>query len=158
MAVIIELFLPLKNSPLGTMLTADTDLHIEFERIMPVGADVAPIFWAWDDDLDAFEQRVRDDSNVQQFLAIDEVGDRRLYLLTWDIPAGAFLTTIYHLLHSLLIYCQIIIAQVRNLIRMLHVSPLATFCNDGFSGGRNLCRGVVVVGVNRSQYLPLSVR
>ncbi|WP_266082865.1 helix-turn-helix domain-containing protein [Haladaptatus caseinilyticus] len=91
MAVIIELSLPPENFPLGTMLTTDSDLHIEFERIVPVGADVVPIFWAWDGDLDAFEQRVRDDINVQQFVAIDEVGDRRLYLLNWDIPSGAFL-------------------------------------------------------------------
>ncbi|SIR98945.1 Predicted DNA binding protein, contains HTH domain [Haladaptatus litoreus] len=91
MAVIVELSLSPENFPLGTVLTAETDLHIEFERIVPVGADVVPIFWAWDGDLDAFEQRVRDDTNVQQLLAIDEVGDRRLYLLNWDIPAGAFL-------------------------------------------------------------------
>ncbi|WP_423747292.1 helix-turn-helix domain-containing protein (plasmid) [Haladaptatus sp. SPP-AMP-3] len=91
MAVIVELSLPPENFPLGTMLTADSDLHIEFERIVPVGADVVPIFWAWDGDLDAFEQRVRKDINVQQFVAIDEVGDRRLYLLNWDIPADAFL-------------------------------------------------------------------
>jgi hypothetical protein len=73
------------------VLTAATDLHIEFERIVPVGADVVPIFWAWNGDLDAFERHVRDDINVQQFMAIDQVEDRRLYFLNWDIPAGAFL-------------------------------------------------------------------
>ncbi|WP_435157924.1 helix-turn-helix domain-containing protein [Haladaptatus sp. DFWS20] len=91
MAVIVELSLPPESFPLGTMLTAGTDLHIEFERIVPVGADVVPIFWAWDGDLDAFEERVGDDTNVQQLVAIDQVEDRRLYLLNWDIPAGAFL-------------------------------------------------------------------
>ncbi|ODR80047.1 bacterio-opsin activator [Haladaptatus sp. W1] len=91
MAVIIELSLPSENFPLGTMLTAGTELHIEFERIVPVGGDVVPIFWAWDGDLDAFEQRVREDPNVQQFVEIDQVENRRLYLLNWDIPPGAFL-------------------------------------------------------------------
>ncbi|MCO8244132.1 helix-turn-helix domain-containing protein [Haladaptatus sp. AB643] len=91
MAVIVALSLPPESFPLGTMLTADSDLHIEFERIVPVGGEVVPIFWAWDGDLDAFEQRVRDDTNVQQFVAIDQVKDRRLYLLNWDIPSGAFL-------------------------------------------------------------------
>ena len=91
MAVIVELSLPPESFPLGTMLTAETDVHIEFERIVPVGTDVVPIFWAWNGDLEAFEQRVRDDSNVRQFVAIDEVDGRRLYLLNWDIPAGAFL-------------------------------------------------------------------
>jgi predicted DNA binding protein len=90
MAVTVELSLPPENFPLGTMLTAGTDLHIEFERVVPVGADVVPIFWAWNGDLEAFEQRVRDDINVEQFVAIDQVDDRRLYLLNWDIPAGAF--------------------------------------------------------------------
>ncbi|RBI58774.1 bacterio-opsin activator [halophilic archaeon] len=90
MAVTVELSLPPENFPLGSMLTAGTDLHIEFERVVPVGADVVPIFWAWNGDLEAFEQRVRDDTNVEQFVAIDQVDDRRLYLLNWDIPAGAF--------------------------------------------------------------------
>ena len=91
MAVIIELSLPSENFPLGTILTAGTELHIEFERIVPVGGDVVPIFWAWDGDLDGFEQRVREDPNVQQFVEIDQVENRRLYLLNWDIPPGAFL-------------------------------------------------------------------
>jgi predicted DNA binding protein len=91
MAVIVELSLLPESFPLGRVLTADTDIHIQFERIVPVGADVVPIFWAWNGDLDAFEQYVRDNTNVQQFVTIDQVGDRRLYLLNWDIPAGAFL-------------------------------------------------------------------
>ncbi|WP_227355892.1 helix-turn-helix domain-containing protein [Haladaptatus salinisoli] len=90
MAVTVELSLPPENFPLGMMLTAGTNLHIEFERVVPVGADVVPIFWAWNGDLETFEQRVRNDNNVQQLVAIDQVDDRRLYLLHWDIPAGAF--------------------------------------------------------------------
>ncbi|WP_227380431.1 helix-turn-helix domain-containing protein [Haladaptatus halobius] len=90
MAVIVELSLPSENFPLGTLLTAGTGLHIEFERIVPVGEDVVPIFWVWNSGLEAFEQRVRDDTNVQQLVAIDQVEDRRLYLLNWDIPDGTF--------------------------------------------------------------------
>ncbi len=94
MAVIVELSLPPESFPLGTMLTVGTDLHIEFERIVPVGADVVPIFWAWNGDLDGFEERVREDPNVRELVEIDQVEDRRLYLLNWDIPPGAFLESL----------------------------------------------------------------
>ncbi|WP_231188262.1 helix-turn-helix domain-containing protein [Haladaptatus sp. DYF46] len=94
MAVIVELSLPPEDFPLGTLLTAGTAIHLEFERVVPVGADVVPIFWAWNGDLDSFEDRVRADPSVQQLVAIDEIDDRRLYLLNWDIPPGAFLESL----------------------------------------------------------------
>ena len=90
MATIIELSLPATNFPLGRLLTAGTETHIEFERIVPVGTNVIPLFWAWNTDLDGFEQRVRAHEQVQELVAIEEVDDRRLYLLNWDIPKDGF--------------------------------------------------------------------
>ncbi|WP_266081252.1 helix-turn-helix domain-containing protein [Haladaptatus caseinilyticus] len=90
MATIIELSLPATNFPLGRLLTAGTETHIEFERIVPVGTNVIPLFWAWNTDLDGFEQRVRAHEQVQELVAIEEVDDRRLYLLNWNIPEDGF--------------------------------------------------------------------
>jgi predicted DNA binding protein len=90
MATIVELSLPATNFPLGHLLTAGTETHIEFERIVPVGTNVIPLFWVWNTDLDQFERRVRMDEQVQELKEIEEVNDRRLYLLNWDIPENGF--------------------------------------------------------------------
>ncbi|GKZ12903.1 helix-turn-helix domain-containing protein [Haladaptatus sp. T7] len=91
MAVIAELTLQSKSFPLGDLLTTGTDIHIEFERVVPVGPRVVPVFWAWGDDLSDFETRVRDGSYVNDLTELDRVDDRVLYLMEWEIPDEAFL-------------------------------------------------------------------
>jgi predicted DNA binding protein len=90
MATLVEFSLPAMDFELGQLLTAETEIQIEFERIVPVGSNVIPLFWAWNDDLDTFEQRVRADDHVNELSEIEQVGDRRLYLLNWEIPEGGF--------------------------------------------------------------------
>lgn len=90
MATLVELSLPASDFALGRLLTAGTETRIEFERVVPINSNVVPLFWAWDDDVDAFEQRVRADDHVEELIEIDHVEDRRLYLLNWEIPEGGF--------------------------------------------------------------------
>lgn len=90
MATLVEFSLPATDFVLGRLLTADSEIEIEFERIVPVGSNAIPLFFAWNDDLDAFEQRVRANDHVREFSEIEEIEDRRLYLLNWDIPDGGF--------------------------------------------------------------------
>ncbi|MCO8243245.1 MULTISPECIES: helix-turn-helix domain-containing protein [unclassified Haladaptatus] len=91
MAVVAELTLKPFDFPLGKLLTAGTRTHIEFERIVPVGPRVVPVFWAWGDDLPDFEERVRAGSYVNDLTELDRVDDRVLYLMDWEIPDEAFL-------------------------------------------------------------------
>lgn len=90
MATIVELSLPATDFPLGRLLTAGTETCIEFERIVPVGTNTIPLFWAWNTDLDDFEQRVCTHEQVPKLVEIEEVDDRRLYLLNWNAPEGEF--------------------------------------------------------------------
>ncbi|WP_227380690.1 helix-turn-helix domain-containing protein [Haladaptatus halobius] len=90
MATLVEFSLPATDFTPGRLLTAETEIQIEFERIVPINTNVIPLFWAWNDDLDAFEQRVRADDHVHELSEIEQVGDRRLYLLNWGIPDGGF--------------------------------------------------------------------
>lgn len=90
MATIVELTLPATNFPLGRLLTAGTETQVEFERIVPVGANVIPLFWAWNTDLEAFERHVRAHDRVRELAEVEQVDDRRLYLLKWDIPENGF--------------------------------------------------------------------
>lgn len=91
MAVVAELTLKPSDFPLGRLLTAGTQIHIEFERIVPVGPRVVPVFWAWGDDLSDFEKRVGEGSSVNDLTELDRVDDRILYLMDWGIPDEAFL-------------------------------------------------------------------
>ena len=90
MATIVELSLPATDFPLGRLLTAGTETQIEFERVVPVGTNTVPLFWAWNTDLNEFEQRVGAHEQVLDLIAVEEVDDRRLYLLNWDAPEGEF--------------------------------------------------------------------
>ncbi|WP_227378579.1 helix-turn-helix domain-containing protein [Haladaptatus halobius] len=90
MATLVELSLPASDFALGRLLTAGTETHIEFERIVPVSTNVVPLFWAWNSSVDAFEERIRATDHVQELIEIDHVEDRHLYLLNWESPEGGF--------------------------------------------------------------------
>ncbi|WP_458186946.1 helix-turn-helix domain-containing protein [Haladaptatus sp. NG-WS-4] len=79
--------------PLGELLTVGTTTHIEFERVVPVGGNVVPLFWVWGEDFDdnEFERRVRDSPYVTDLSELDRIEDRILYLMHWEIPDEAFL-------------------------------------------------------------------
>jgi predicted DNA binding protein len=90
MATLTEFSLAAIDFVLGRLLTVGSEIKIEFERIVPVGSNVIPLFFAWNDDLDVFEQRVRAHDHVHEFNEVEEIENRRLYLLNWEIPDGGF--------------------------------------------------------------------
>ncbi|MFC7154664.1 helix-turn-helix domain-containing protein [Halomarina halobia] len=91
MAVIGEVALPPNSFPLGTLLTADRDLHIEFERVVPIDDGVLPILWAWGGDMEAFERRLRRSDDVSAFTLLQRVDGRSLYSVTWSSEATGFI-------------------------------------------------------------------
>jgi predicted DNA binding protein len=90
MAVIAELAVPPKGFPLGELLTIDPTLYIDFEKVVPVGEAVLPLFWVWNGNLDAFERRIRDNEFVIDLQLIDRTVDRTLYAIEWSLPPDTF--------------------------------------------------------------------
>lgn len=84
MVVVAEVSLDPTDFPLGSMLTTNSGIQIEFERLVPVGGNIVPAFWAWGDDIDMFEQHIRENPQVRELTALDRIDDRVLYLLNWE--------------------------------------------------------------------------
>ncbi|WP_254543577.1 helix-turn-helix domain-containing protein [Halomarina pelagica] len=85
MATIAEFTLPVGAFPLGDALTAESEIRIELERIVPAEEGVLPFFWAWDSgDFDEFERRVREKRAVESLTAVDRVGTGVLYRARWN--------------------------------------------------------------------------
>ncbi|WP_254544358.1 helix-turn-helix domain-containing protein [Halomarina pelagica] len=91
MAVIAEVALPPDGFPLGTLLTADSDVHVEFERIIPTDGDAMPILWAWGSDMEAFERRLRTSDDVGELTRLVRTDGRTLYSVTWCGEAKGFI-------------------------------------------------------------------
>lgn len=84
MAVIAELTIPAEGFDLGRITNVSGGAHIELERVVPVGDDVMPFFWASDTDFEAFEKAVREENLVKELTALARVGGRVLYHVIWS--------------------------------------------------------------------------
>jgi predicted DNA binding protein len=82
MAVVAELMIPAAGFDLGRV-TNVSGAHIELERVVPMGTDVMPFFWAVTEDFVEFERSVRDEQLVEELTALARVGDRVLYHVIW---------------------------------------------------------------------------
>jgi predicted DNA binding protein len=83
MAVVVELSIPATEFDLGRVTQVSGGAHIVLERVVPVGTDVMPFFWASETDFDAFERAVRREAVVESLTAVARVGDRVLYNVEW---------------------------------------------------------------------------
>ena len=83
MSVILEFTVDSGQFRLGRVLAGPPLMRIELERIVPTGDAVLPFLWVTGDDYEAFEEKVRTSSEVEELLAIDRVGDSTLYRITW---------------------------------------------------------------------------
>ncbi|WP_224448087.1 helix-turn-helix domain-containing protein [Haloprofundus salilacus] len=90
MAVVTEIYIPSDSFALGTLLTANDEFHVEFERLVPAGGQVLPIFWAWGGEFETFESRVRASRFVDELTVIERVDDRTLYSVIWDSEVYGF--------------------------------------------------------------------
>jgi predicted DNA binding protein len=83
MAVIVEILIPASAFDLGRVTQAAAGMHVELERVVPVGDQVMPFFWATGDDFETFEANVRDHGIVEDLELVAQVGDRALYHVEW---------------------------------------------------------------------------
>ncbi|MFC7155365.1 helix-turn-helix domain-containing protein [Halomarina halobia] len=85
MATIVDFTLPVEAFPLGDALTAEPEMRIELERIVPTEEGVLPFFWAWDSgDFEGFERRVHEKRAVESLTAVDRVDTGVLYRARWN--------------------------------------------------------------------------
>ncbi len=84
MSVILEFSLPSDAFVLGDALGKDSDVAIEFDRIVPTEEQQFPFCWVDVDDRATFEREARAEPTLEQFSLVETVGDRYLYRTSWD--------------------------------------------------------------------------
>lgn len=86
MSVAVEFTIPSDAFTLGQVLSADTEIEVSLEAIVPTDDDVLPFFWLETsdaDELESFEQTVREHPMVQQLTPLDRLDDGTLYRAKW---------------------------------------------------------------------------
>jgi hypothetical protein len=86
-AYIAEFSLPIRALPGGAALTDDRDVRIEAERVVPSDECLMPLFWVWDDDVDAFLRTVERDDLLSDVTVLHRVADGALLRVTWSPDA-----------------------------------------------------------------------
>jgi predicted DNA binding protein len=96
MATIIEIRIPIEEFALAETIENASDLHLEIEQLVAQNSESAmPFVWATTDDHAAFERALAGDPSVEEFSALTETGEDRLYQLKWA-------TGVEHVLYLLL--------------------------------------------------------
>lgn len=93
MSAIVEFTVPAENFGLGRLLTSESDVRIELERLVPTGNEVMPYFWAEavDGDFERFERELWEDGLVSELNVLDRVDGETLYAIKWKrIPESLF--------------------------------------------------------------------
>lgn len=93
MSVIIELEVDADAFDLGKVTHAATNVHLELERVVPIGGEVLPFFWASGGDFAAFEEALQEEKLVEELTAIARTDERVLYHVRWGDTVTS-LTTI----------------------------------------------------------------
>ncbi|KYH23891.1 HTH DNA binding domain protein [Halalkalicoccus paucihalophilus] len=84
MASIIEFRIPVDQVALAHTVEGVSDLHIEIDRFVGRSTDsVLPFAWVDTNDIETFEQTLREDPTIKSFAKISEIGDDHLYRLHW---------------------------------------------------------------------------
>ncbi|MFC4357237.1 bacterio-opsin activator domain-containing protein [Halobium salinum] len=84
MPVIIDVALPGDSFALSGLLAEHPDIHIEIERLVPLGDQVLPFFWVSDGSDEHIEEALITQSIVESVTRLTEVDDRHLYQVTWN--------------------------------------------------------------------------
>lgn len=86
MSVILEFTIKSDEFSLGRVLTAESDLQVSLEAIVPTGDKIFPFFWvdSAEDTFADFEERVRAHPMVRQLTRLDRLDNMSLYSATWE--------------------------------------------------------------------------
>lgn len=84
MSVYLEFTVDGDAFQLGQVLSPPPAMHVELERLVPMGEMVMPFLWVTGDEIEAFEEKVQGHSSVLDFRVYDRVGDSALYRIEWN--------------------------------------------------------------------------
>lgn len=86
MSVLVEFSIDSGDFLLGRVLQGSEELSFELERIVPTSDAVMPFVWVTGGQFEALEANVKRSDAVGELLALDKVGERALYRITWTRP------------------------------------------------------------------------
>lgn len=93
MTVLVELVVPATEFVLAETLTAVPSIRIEIKRVVAGTESVTPYFWAFGEEIAAFERALRDDPSVHELVTLEEQQEQeRFYRVTWNKSVPNLLT------------------------------------------------------------------
>ncbi|WP_135821378.1 helix-turn-helix domain-containing protein [Halostella litorea] len=103
MTVIADLRVPPAEFVLAHSLHSVDDAQVEVERVAATGEDhVTPYFWVTADDLDAFDEALREDGTARDPHLLEDNERERLYRVDWHAPEHGVVYAIAESLATLL--------------------------------------------------------
>ena len=94
MSVVLDVSVPTESFALGQVLSTASDVRVELERLVPMGADRSLHLWARGTNRSAFTRSVRSDPRVDAFVPLEECDERTLYRLELSDTTGAIVTAV----------------------------------------------------------------
>ncbi|MFC7027023.1 bacterio-opsin activator domain-containing protein [Halomicroarcula sp. GCM10025710] len=83
MATITDLTLAGDSFALGALLTNNPEMHVEIERLVPLGDRLLPFFWVSNGSTEHIEAELVAQDIVESVERLTTVDDRHLYQVTW---------------------------------------------------------------------------
>lgn len=94
MSVTLSFHVDANEFVLGRILAGPPAMHYRLERIVPLGDEPMPYLWVTGSDFEAFEEKVRGDSHIEELRALDKVRDSVLYRIEYSEEFKSLLTGI----------------------------------------------------------------
>lgn len=88
MAVVSVFAVDAGEFTLGQVLTADLDVEVRVEAVVPTSGQLVPFVWVDGTDVDVFDERVGACERVESVSELDRIDGRTLYRIEWDERSG----------------------------------------------------------------------
>lgn len=84
MTVIASIEVAAEDFTLGGALAANPGIEVRLERVIPIGSTFIPYFWAKDDSVEAIEQALAAEADIESFRVVDSVDSESLIRVEWE--------------------------------------------------------------------------
>lgn len=91
MSVIVEFSLPATSFELGEILSAEGEMSVSLETMVPIGNRSVPFFRTHGSARESFEADIRADPAVSGVHVVSTHDDETVYALDWESPTDGFL-------------------------------------------------------------------
>ncbi len=92
MAVVSEFEVAADEFVLGRVLTAEIDVEVDVERVVPSSSRIMPYVWVGGREVDTFGDRVAAREVVDAIVEVDRLDGRILYRIDWNDDLECFVT------------------------------------------------------------------